>query len=201
MHKPTYVLSVTDIESSVILSWADTLELVLMLASDKLGKKLPCSANIVISQAYILDVFAISNTFQGSSAEQPVNKQQPSTENQEIVYTKEDLMRLYCFTGLGTFQGESCIIEVDSSVQRKHLVGQCQLSASNIQTATSINARCKHSQASGPCNKRHQQLCDCDQKESGQTWQTTSALMIGPIQPKWINDLRTILLQNHRWHL
>ena len=57
-----------------------------------------------LSLAKLTDqLFAISKKTQGSSAELPVNNNdpQPSTDNQEIFHNKADLMSLYpdCSTG------------------------------------------------------------------------------------------------------
>ena len=65
---------VSDIEGSVFLSCPDTFALGLVIANDKLDKKLPGSAKIVISHADRSDVFTISKKTQTGSAEQPVNK-------------------------------------------------------------------------------------------------------------------------------
>ena len=98
-NKPTPDLSfcVIDIKGSVYLSCTDTLALWLVLPSDKMDKKVPSSAKIVISQAVRSNVFAFVKKTQGSSTEQAVNnnKLKPSADNQEVVCTKADLVSLF----------------------------------------------------------------------------------------------------------
>ena len=70
MHnKPAQALSfnVIVIEGTVLLSCTDAFTLGLALASDKLEKKLPSNAKLVINKGDISNVLAVSKKIQGCS--------------------------------------------------------------------------------------------------------------------------------------
>ena len=106
--------NIQDIEDTVLLSCADALTLGTVLPSDKLDRKIPICAKLVISQGNRYDVY-VNNK---------VNKQSQSDESsQAVVHTKEDVMSLLqdCFTGLGKFQDEPYHIEAKSSMSHKKI--------------------------------------------------------------------------------
>ena len=85
----------------------------LMLASDKVNKKIPTDTKLVISQADASNVLTINKKPQGN--------QPAGSHNQALAHTKEDLTCLYqdCFTGLFKLQGELHHIEVDPVCHQK----------------------------------------------------------------------------------
>ena len=87
--------NISDIEGSVLLSFTDTPTPGLVLASDKLGKRLPNSSKLAFSQVDRSDVFTVNKRTQRGSAGQPINRPQPHIENTEIVHTKEHMMNLF----------------------------------------------------------------------------------------------------------
>ena len=107
MHKkPAQALcfNVTDTEGSVLLSCADTIALTLVLASDKLDKKLLSGAKIVISKDWAL-VFTINAKAQGSSTEQPVNSHKPQPRKCSYQSRSNELVYIL-FHWIGKFKGK-----------------------------------------------------------------------------------------------
>ena len=96
-------ITVRDIEGSVTFSCTNKIAIGLLSASDKQDKKVPSSSKCFINQAHHSNVY---KKIYDDRADQQISKQpQSKTNNQEVIYTKEDLMSLFsdCFTGLGKF--------------------------------------------------------------------------------------------------
>ena len=135
-----------------------------MIASHKLGKKLPSSSKIVISHADRSDVFCNQQEDPRQHTKQPVYKQQLNTECPEIVHTRGfDEMYPDSFIGLGKFQGRTYHIKVDPHVPQKKT--PCRPVPIHqkppFKKTTSRNATCRHSTSSEQCHIMDQQLCDC----------------------------------------
>ena len=98
--------NVTDIEGSVVPNCTDT-HIKLVLTSEKLDKKIPSSAKLVISQASRSDSYTINKKTQGNYW--PTNHQTTTTRHRQPCncHTKGHLISLNpdCFTGLGELQG------------------------------------------------------------------------------------------------
>ena len=64
-----------DIEDNVLLSHAETHELGLVLATDKLERKIPSGTKMVISKADRFDEYTVNNIVEGTSTCPPINRQ------------------------------------------------------------------------------------------------------------------------------
>ena len=104
------------IEGSVLLSSSGPLALGLLQASDKLNKKIPSGAKIIINHIDGYQVHMVNKKIQAKS--QVDKLPQSNTNGHTIVHTKQDFMSLFpaCFQDLGKFQGEPYHIDVDPSV-------------------------------------------------------------------------------------
>ena len=94
------------------------------------------------SQVKRHDIHTVNKKTQGKS--QVDNLPQSDTSDHTIVHTKQDLMNLFAnyFTGLGIFQGDPYLIEVDPSVHPgKHPVDL--FPPTNIWSSSSNWWRCK----------------------------------------------------------
>ena len=95
----------------------------LVVASNKLDKKLPNGAKVIISQAERSDVFAVNVNLPDSSTDQKTNmqKSQCNKHGPTIVHSIDCLMSFYpdCFTRLDIFQDKAFHIELDPSIPPK----------------------------------------------------------------------------------